>query len=352
MKTKNGVLFLLPLIMVSILAGCSVLYVDDPVVNKSVAGMGDPEVFFTYIPPAYTGSYVQGHVSNITTVSDYKLCLWIYVPGWGWVPKPYYASWVTGIAADHSWSTTFYTGGHDYDATYMIMYLLPSDYPSYADIYTLAHDSVCYTVINRPDIATGAIPQVRVTNTINTQSNYVFVCNVKDYTNVALYVNAWDDYYLDGVGVSINYGSFQYIRKDKDLLFVQNTNFKVEVTLHPGSNTVSYFAKDQGLHTSVTNEVTVYCASFQLPVISGDIIRNPRIFNSPSVVNGTAQSEAGIAQVFAFTNGCPVTVTGTTNWSMTMAADPGRPTTFTIYCLDKYGTSSVTQTMMVYNGIE
>jgi hypothetical protein len=348
---KGTTVLFIMMILLTVLSGCAVqsLGGEQSVAPLSASTPESPKVIFTYFPPQYTGSYVAGIVTNIHPVSDYKLCLWILVPGWGWVPKPYYAAPFTGIQADGSWATTFYTGGHDYDATYMIQYLLPIDYPDYGDPNTLAVNSITYTLLNRYDAAYGNPPIAWVTNATN---DYLFVWNPGAYTDVTFTIRASDDYEIEGVGVSFDKVNFEFIPTTKATLFTQATNFTMDHRVYSGSNTVRYFTRDHGTHVSATNTLVIYCGDFQPPVVTGDVLKNPHLFSSPCAITGTARSAVGISAVFAFTNGVPITVTGTTNWSAVIATAPGHPTLLSVYCLDTYGYSSVTQSTLVHYGLD
>lgn len=69
-------------------------------------------------------NYLYGQISGID-VSSYEVAVVIYVPGYGWVNKPYWARPITTINTDGSFKCLYITGGHDWDATKFIAFLIP-----------------------------------------------------------------------------------------------------------------------------------------------------------------------------------------------------------------------------------
>lgn len=330
---------------VLLLASCAVPASDS---MKNVSGYsGNPELIIDSFPAYGSGDVVYGKLLNADP-SLYKLTAWICVNG-GWWPKYTYAQWYFLIPTNGIWSYNFVSYYLDRTASYIIIYLIPIDYPSYTDRYTEANDSITYTVINRYDAAYGAAPQISVTNAV---SNVLNVYYVQNFTNLTICFRASDDYYLEGVGVVHGNDDryFQYYKTEKTTIFTQTTNVLLDFILYPGSNTIRYYAKDQGMHYSSTNTLIVNCVPFKLPEATCDVLLSPNLFTVPHTMVGTVKSDTEIAAVYAFTNGVPLPVTGTTNWSAGITTELGNPTLLTVYCVDIYGVSSVTQSTLVHYG--
>lgn len=342
MKTIAG-LFFVVLVLVAF-SNCAIPDPDSP----RAASAGEPKLEITSFPPYGSGNVVYGYLTNGTT-SLYKICCWINV-GSGWWPKNTYVNWNITIPTNGFWAYNFYSYPTDVNAWRLIFYLLPIDYPTYADIYTLARDSITYTVLNRYDVAYGAAPQVTVTNASN---GVLMVYYVRDYTNLVIPFRASDDYYLDGVGIVQGDDDryFQYYKTEKTTIFTQVTNVEIAYGCHTGTNIFRYYAKDQGYHYSATNTLTVICPPFKLPEATCDALLSPYLFTSPYTMTGTANADTEIVAVYAFTNGLPITVTGTTNWSAVITTETGNPTLLTVYCVDIYGVSSLTQSTLVHYGL-
>ena len=80
------------------------------------AGYPLPSVLITNLP-AY-GSFDQlGGIVLEAVPASYRIAVFIYVPGYGWVSKPTCAEPLTIIQADGSWAADITTGGSDQLAT-------------------------------------------------------------------------------------------------------------------------------------------------------------------------------------------------------------------------------------------
>lgn len=93
----------------------------------SYNGTGTPGISFTYVPPYGSSDNLQGNVSNVTTGS-YRVAVYIYVGGYGWVTKPYWDSPLTYIRSDGTWACDITTGGSDDTATAIAAFLVPAAY--------------------------------------------------------------------------------------------------------------------------------------------------------------------------------------------------------------------------------
>jgi hypothetical protein len=80
---------------------------------------------FTYVPPYGGTGNLQGRVDCFRP-ANYKVAVYIFVSGW-WT-KPYWASPLTSIRADGSWTCDITTGGTDRLATKIIAFLVPNGY--------------------------------------------------------------------------------------------------------------------------------------------------------------------------------------------------------------------------------
>lgn len=84
-----------------------------------------PTIEFTYVPPYGSFENLQGKVTCVTP-TDYKVAVYIYVSGW-WT-KPYFATPLTTIQSDGSWTTDITTGGSDQLATQIAAFLVSNGY--------------------------------------------------------------------------------------------------------------------------------------------------------------------------------------------------------------------------------
>ena len=94
----------------------------------SIAGtwaVAAPTIEFTYVPAWGSFSNLNGRVSDVTP-ADCMVSVYIYVEGW-WT-KPYFASPLTAITEDGTWTCDITTGGNDQDSTRIIAFLVPQGY--------------------------------------------------------------------------------------------------------------------------------------------------------------------------------------------------------------------------------
>ncbi len=306
----------------------------------------EPEVVFTYFPPIPTGSYVSGKVININP-AQYKLCLWIRVPGWGWVPKYTYAQWETFIQANSNWATTFYSGGHDYDADFLIHFAIPMSYPTYANINTLAVDSLTYTILDRWDARYGAPPSVAVTNLTNA---YVRIENMSGPTNLTLAGTATDARYLRGVFVSVNGSSYRAIRPDKNVLWHSSMVWNTNLTFQMGSNIFRCYSKDCGEMDSPVTEMVIELTPDTTPPEISFLTPDGASLSGPSAtVTGMATDNVQVARVYVLVNGqmAATFIPNSSSWS-TAVEIPNGACTVSAYCVDTAGNTSVTRSITVY----
>jgi len=84
---------------------------------------GDQPALFLDVAQPCTAA---GRAVNITP-ADHAVAVYIHVPGYGWVNKPYWAWPLTPISSDGTWRTTTCTGGHDEDADEVRAFLVRKD---------------------------------------------------------------------------------------------------------------------------------------------------------------------------------------------------------------------------------
>jgi hypothetical protein len=68
---------------------------------------------------------VSGRISCPEDYENYRVAVYIYVPGYGWVTKPYWDEPLTSIRQDGSWNCRIVTASTDRYATNVIAFLLP-----------------------------------------------------------------------------------------------------------------------------------------------------------------------------------------------------------------------------------
>jgi exo-beta-1,3-glucanase (GH17 family) len=90
-------------------------------------GPGTPTIEFTAVPPLGSGENLYGQSWHVKP-TDYRVVVYIFVPGAGWWIKPYFDAPLTPIVADGSWSCDITTGGNDQTATQIAAYLVPMGY--------------------------------------------------------------------------------------------------------------------------------------------------------------------------------------------------------------------------------
>ncbi len=80
----------------------------------------------TSVPPhGVWNGYLAGTVEGVNP-SAYSVVVYIYVPGAGWYPKPYFSPVCTTIQPDSTWSALVTTGGADDEATIFAAFLVPT----------------------------------------------------------------------------------------------------------------------------------------------------------------------------------------------------------------------------------
>jgi len=106
---------------------------------SSAAFCDIPDIYFTHVPPYGTVGNLSGQVSDVT-YSNYKVLVYIYVSGW-W-NKPSWASPLTSINPDGSWTCNITpVVPSDTYATQIIAFLIPNG--AYQDpAWEMAGDSV------------------------------------------------------------------------------------------------------------------------------------------------------------------------------------------------------------------
>ena len=87
---------------------------------------GSPSIEFTYVPTVGSSSLLQGIVQNVDRTT-YGVALVIDVFG-GWWSKPYFATPISGINADNTFSIPYNTGGQDACADKFAVFVVRLDY--------------------------------------------------------------------------------------------------------------------------------------------------------------------------------------------------------------------------------
>lgn len=117
-------------------------------------GPGTPSIEFTSVPPRGSSADLFGQVWHVKP-ADYKVTVYIYVPGAGWWVKPYFSSPKTTIQSDGRWYCDIATGGSDVWATQIAAFLFPNNYSppllsgSAALPANLFTDATAYIQVNR-----------------------------------------------------------------------------------------------------------------------------------------------------------------------------------------------------------
>ncbi len=86
-----------------------------------------PTVVITNLPAYGTTNELRGVVLNPDPAA-YKIAVFIYVPGYGWVTKPTCAQPLTAIQPNGSWTANITTGGGDASATRIAALLVRTNY--------------------------------------------------------------------------------------------------------------------------------------------------------------------------------------------------------------------------------
>ena len=90
-------------------------------------GGATPTIVITNLPAYGSSDNLSGIVVDVAPAS-YRVAVFIYVPGYGWVSKPTCAQPLTVIASDGSWTANVTTGGSDQLATRMAALLVSTNY--------------------------------------------------------------------------------------------------------------------------------------------------------------------------------------------------------------------------------
>jgi hypothetical protein len=104
-----------------------------------------PIIQFTSVPPWGSNLPLVGQALNITP-ADYRVAVFIFIPGLGWYTKPTCASPLTIIQPNGTWSTNITTGGVDDTATRITAYLVPQ---SFSHPCVLNSDGIPATVVQQ-----------------------------------------------------------------------------------------------------------------------------------------------------------------------------------------------------------
>ncbi len=91
---------------------------------------GAEGIYFTSVPPyCATGSqcYLYGDTCNASSTSE-EVAVFIFVPDYGWVNKPYWSPNTVALQEDGSWVADVCTGGNDQTATDYCAFIVPDDY--------------------------------------------------------------------------------------------------------------------------------------------------------------------------------------------------------------------------------
>ncbi len=91
------------------------------------SGHATPTVWITNLPP-YGSFHQLGGIVLEAVPASYRIAVFIYVPGYGWVSKPTCAEPLTIIQADGSWTADITTGGSDQLAMRVAALLVSTNY--------------------------------------------------------------------------------------------------------------------------------------------------------------------------------------------------------------------------------
>lgn len=92
----------------------------------SAPGAAAPTISFSSVPPYGSFADLMGRVTNVAP-SQYRVAVFIRVAGRWWT-KPTFASPLTVIQPDGSWTADITTGGQDQLATDIVAYLVPASF--------------------------------------------------------------------------------------------------------------------------------------------------------------------------------------------------------------------------------
>jgi len=124
------------------------------------AGNAAPAIVITNLPTYGSLDNLAGIALGITPAS-YRVAVFIYVPGYGWVSKPTCVQPLTAIAPDGSWTADIITGGSDQLATRVAALLVRTNYaePCISGVVTLPTNVYAHAIASA--IVTRPLPGVR-----------------------------------------------------------------------------------------------------------------------------------------------------------------------------------------------
>lgn len=114
------------------------------------------------IPPIGAYLPIKGHV-NLLPPCDYKIIIYIKVPGANWWTKPTFAQPSVPILCDGTWEAPYATGGNDRNATDICVFVVPASYKPPAcsgcsvipaEVYK---NAVTWKCISRPPLTKGSV---------------------------------------------------------------------------------------------------------------------------------------------------------------------------------------------------
>jgi exo-beta-1,3-glucanase (GH17 family) len=160
-----------------------------------IDGEGTPTISFTKVPLINTNEKLQGIVSHVIP-KDYGVVLYIYVPGAGWWIKPTFASPVTTINVDGTWTCNIVTGGNDASATQIRAILIPAGYAPPSSVSSFPADKIVAEALIRrgvvidgvgtPTITFTTIPEINTIGKVVGQISHVnpIDCDIVLYTYI------------------------------------------------------------------------------------------------------------------------------------------------------------------------
>jgi len=77
-------------------------------------------------PRGVSPNFAQGVISSLVSTNDYKIAVYIKVPNYGWVTKPFQTAPYTTAGAGGNWTCSISTGGNDPNATEIAAFLFHS----------------------------------------------------------------------------------------------------------------------------------------------------------------------------------------------------------------------------------
>ncbi len=109
------------------------------------AASGVPQIAFTHVPPYGSTEHLTGRVENVD-LTAHAVAVYIFVGGW-WT-KPTFASPLSTIGPDGTWSCNITTGGSDAYATQLAAYVVPAGYaPPLAEGWPQLPDALAVSTV-------------------------------------------------------------------------------------------------------------------------------------------------------------------------------------------------------------